>query len=46
MIKMVKNKANVKNKHKLMFLGAWECRICNKKKFEKNPATPGYQLVN
>ena len=45
MIKMVKNKANVKNEHKFMFLGALECRICNKKKFEKNLATPGYQLV-
>ena len=42
---MVKNKANVKNEHKLMSLDAWECRKRNKKKFEKNPATPGYQLV-
>ena len=35
MIKMVKNKANVKNEHKFMFLGAWECRLCNKKNSKK-----------
>ena len=36
MINILINKANVKNEYQLLFLGAWECRKCNKKKKSKS----------